>query len=169
MRNNINNINNNININIEKETKETEEKKSFFEKLWDDLKKGIKENYKVLILISIVGSLIIYINIPKELYNTSKNMSGGDIKSNMAKQAMGSSGNSDSGSKGNNGNAPKKKSMSLNPISGGVNVMMWCVKNILLLYTFLLFITLIPSIPIILYITVFYFIMTGLVGKINSV
>ena len=82
----------------------------------------------------------------------------------LAAKAGSSSSNT---AKGNNGG--KKKSMSLNPISGGVNVMMWLVKNILLLYLFLLFITLVPSIPIILYITVFYFIMTGLVGKINSV
>ena len=186
MQNNINlnnlenETNQNLNLKEKKETQEiekTEENKSFFEKLLDDFKKSIKENYKILILISIIGLLIIYINIPKELYNnkTKNILCGGDMKTNMMKssatsptlaKSVGSTGTSNGGKVNEGG---KKKSISLNPISGGVDVMMWLVKNILLFYLFLLFITLIPSVPIILYITVFYFIMTGLVGKINSV
>lgn len=177
MQNNINinlDLNNsenqNLNLKETEETKEIQENKSFFQKLLDDLKKGIKENYKILILISIVGSLIIYINIPKELYNntTKKNLCGGDMRTNMMKSSSLSS-NTDSNTGKGNSEGGKKKSMSLNPISGGVKIMTWCIKNILLLYTFLLFITIVPSVPIILYITVFYFIMSRLVGKINSV
>ena len=155
---------------IENKTEE-KENKSFFEKLWDDFKKGVKENYKTLILISIVGFLIIYINIPTEL--SSIKMKGGDMKMNMGKSMMpsASAGNSpEAGPKGGpEGGNKKKSSMKLNPLSGGINIMTWCVKNIVLFYIFLLFIVLIPSVPIVLYMAVFYFIMIGLVGKINSV
>lgn len=143
---------------IEKENQIKEkENKSFLKKLLNDFKKGVKENYKILILISIVAFLIIYINIPNELCNIK--MKGGN---NM---------NMPSGESSKGGMESKKKSsfMKFNPMSGGINIMTWCIKNILLFYLFLLFITLIPSVPIVLYITVFYFIMRGLVGKINSV
>jgi hypothetical protein len=158
---------------IENKTEE-KENKSFFEKLLDDFKKGVKENYKTLILISIVGFLIIYINIPTEL--CSIKMKGGDMKMNMGKSMMpspfdnGPSSGPEGGSSGGpEGGNKKKSSMKLNPLSGGISIMTWCIKNIVLFYIFLLFIVLVPSVPIVLYITVFYFIMVGLVGKINSV
>ena len=150
---------------------EEKENKTFFEKLWDDFKKGVKENYKTLILISIVGFLIIYINIPNDELCSIK-MKGGN-NTNMGKSMMPSASAGDSpqaGPKGGpEGSNKKKSSMKLNPLSGGINIMTWCVKNIVLFYLFLLFIVLIPSVPIVLYITVFYFIMVGLVGKLNSV
>ena len=150
--------------------KEEKENKSFFEKLLDDFKKGVKENYKTLILISIVGFLIIYINIPNNELCSMKMKGGDNMKMNMGKSMMSSpsAGNSPKG--GPEGSNKKKSSfMKFNPLSGGINIMTWCVKNIVLFYLFLLFIVLIPSVPIILYIAVFYFIMVGLVGKINSV
>ena len=147
---------------MENKTETERENKSFFEKLLDDFKKGVNENYKTLILISIVGFLIIYINRPTELCNVK--MNGGDMRMTMAKSMMPSA-------SGKGGMEDKKKTsfMKFNPMSGGINIMTWCVKNIVLFYLFLLFIVLIPSVPIVLYITVFYFIMVGLVGKLNSV
>jgi hypothetical protein len=153
----------------EKENKtEEKENKTFFEKLWDDFKKGVKENYKTLILISIVGFLIIYINIPNDELCSIK-MKGGD-NTNMGKSTTPSASAGNSPKSGPEGSNKKKSSfMKFNPLSGGINIMTWCVKNIVLFYLFLLFIVLIPSVPIVLYITVFYFIMIGLVGKLNSV
>jgi len=146
---------------------EKKENKSFFNKLLDDFKKGFKENYKTLILISIVGFLIIYIHRPNdELCNIK--MKGGDMRMNLGKSAM-SSAASESAKGGMEGNKKKSSFMKLNPLSGGINIMTWCVKNIVLFYLFLIFIVLIPSVPIVLYITVFYFIMVGLVGKLNTV
>ena len=145
---------------------ELNKKESFLKKLWNDLKKGVKENYKMLILISLVAFLIIYINIPNELCNIK--IKGGGMGMNMG---MGMGKSAMSSGEGAGGNEGKKKSsfMKFNPMSGGIKLMTWCIKNILLFYFFLLFITLVPSVPIVLYITVFYFIMKGLVGKINSV
>ena len=99
------------------------ENKSFFNKLLDDFKKGVKENYKTLILISIVGFLIIYIHRPTELYDLK--MKGGDMRMNMGKSTN---------DKGGMEDKKKKSFMQFNPMSGGINIMTWCVKNIVLFY-----------------------------------
>ena len=72
-----------------------------------------------------------------------------------------------------NGNAGEGKKKSFigrfAPISGGISIMTWVAKNILLLYLVLIFIAAIPSVPILLYITVFYFIMSGMFGKLYTI
>ncbi len=89
-------------------------------------------------------------------------------------------GNNENGESGNkegkesksvgNGSDKKKSFISkYSPLSGGINIMYWIAKNIILLYLFLIFLTLIPSVPIVLYITVFYFIMSGLLGRITDI
>jgi hypothetical protein len=132
-------------------------KESFFRKLYNELKVGVNKNYKTLILITIVSLIIIYLNIPQKLYTNV--MVGGDNENS-------------SKSSGSNENKEKKKASfadKYSPLSGGINVMYWLAKNIILLYLFLIFLTLIPSVPIILYITVFYFIMSGLLGRITDI
>jgi len=46
---------------------------------------------------------------------------------------------------------------------------LWVIKNITLLYIFLIFLVAIPTVPAILYITLFYFIMTGVLSKLSNV
>jgi hypothetical protein len=142
---------------------EKKEKESFLRRLYNEFKIGFKKNYKILILITIVALIIIYLNIPQKLYNNI--MIGGDN----------GNGQGDSGGKGNkNGNEggeKKKKSFmsKFSPLSGGINIMYWVAQNIILFYLFLIFLVLIPSVPIVLYITIFYFIMSGLLGRITNV
>ncbi len=145
-----------------KEIKDTEQKDSFLVKLYKELKKGVRENYKTLILISIVSVLIIYLNIPNKLYKNV--MIGGD-------NGNGNDGSSKSSGDGEGGNEKKKKSFmsKYSPLSGGINIMTWIAKNIILFYLFLIFLVLIPSVPIALYMTAFYFIMSSLLGRITDV
>jgi hypothetical protein len=77
------------------------------------------------------------------------------------------------GSFSNGGESGGKQKSSLfgglsSPLTSGVNMMWWITKNILLFYVFLLFITVVPSLPIIIYITIFYFIINGLIGRIKT-
>jgi hypothetical protein len=134
-------------------------KESFLRKLYNDFKIGVKKNYKILILITIVALIIIYLNIPQKLYNNV--MIGGDNGNGEGR------GNKN----GNEGNDKKKKSFmsKFSPLSGGINIMYWVAQNIILFYLFLIFLVLIPSVPIVLYITLFYFIMSGLLGRITDV
>jgi hypothetical protein len=131
-------------------------KESFLRRLYNEFKIGFLKNYKILILITIVALIIIYLNIPQKIYNNV--MIGGDNENGQ-------------GNKGNGGNEKKKKSFAskFSPLSGGINIMYWIAQNIILFYLFLIFLVLIPSVPIVLYITLFYFIMTGLLGKITDV
>ena len=153
-----------------KETKENNEitednkgKESFLRKLYNEFKIGVKKNYKVLILISIVALIIIYLNIPQQI--SSNVMVGGDTGN--------SGGNGENGgnkeAKGNGSNKKKSFMSKYSPLSGGINIMYWIAQNIILFYLFLIFLTLIPSVPIVLYITLFYFIMTGLLGRITDI
>jgi hypothetical protein len=146
-----------------KETNQTKEinedkrvKESFLRRLYNEFKIGFLKNYKILILITIVALIIIYLNIPQKIYNNV--MIGGDNENGQ-------------GNKGNGGNEKKKKSFAskFSPLSGGINIMYWIAQNIILFYLFLIFLVLIPSVPIVLYITLFYFIMSGLLGKITNV
>jgi hypothetical protein len=148
-----------------KEIKETEQNDSFLVKLYKELKKGVRENYKTLILISIVSVLIIYLNIPNKLYKNV--MIGGD--NGNGNGGSGGSGGSTRNAEG--GNEKKKKSFmsKYSPLSGGINIMTWIAKNIILFYLFLIFLVLIPSVPIALYMTAFYFIMSSLLGRITDV
>ena len=131
-------------------------KESFLRRLYNEFKIGFLKNYKILILITIVALIIIYLNIPQKIYNNV--MIGGDNENGQ-------------GNKGNGGNEKKKKSFAskFSPLSGGINIMYWIAQNIILFYLFLIFLVLIPSVPIVLYITLFYFIMSGLLGKITDV
>jgi hypothetical protein len=163
----INNHTQNIQ-NIKKETdehseinKDKKEKESFLRRLYNEFKIGVKKNYKILILITIVALIIIYLNIPEKIYNNV--MIGGD---NGNGEGKGNGGNG-----GNGGNEKKKKSFAskFSPLSGGINIMYWIAQNIILFYLFLIFLVLIPSVPIVLYITVFYFIMSSLLGRVTDV
>ena len=131
-------------------------KEPFLRRLYNEFKIGFRKNYKILILITIVALIIIYLNIPQKIYNNV--MIGGDNENGQ-------------GNKGNGGNEKKKKSFAskFSPLSGGINIMYWIAQNIILFYLFLIFLVLIPSVPIVLYITLFYFIMNGLLGKITDV
>lgn len=160
----INNHTQNIQ-NIKKETdehseinKDKKEKESFLRRLYNEFKIGVKKNYKILILITIVALIIIYLNIPEKIYNNV--MIGGDNGNGEGK-----------GNAGNGGNEKKKKSFAskFSPLSGGINIMYWIAQNIILFYLFLIFLVLIPSVPIVLYITVFYFIMSSLLGRVTDV
>ena len=152
--------------NIKKETddhseinQDKKEKESFLRRLYNEFKIGVKKNYKILILITIVALIIIYLNIPEKIYNNV--MIGGDNGNGEGK-----------GNGGNGGNEKKKKSSfasKFSPLSGGINIMYWIAQNIILFYLFLIFLVLIPSVPIVLYITVFYFIMSSLLGRISDV
>ena len=152
--------------NIKKETddhseinQDKKEKESFLRRLYNEFKIGLKKNYKILILITIVALIIIYLNIPEKIYNNV--MIGGDNGNGEVK-----------GNGGNGGNEKKKKSSfasKFSPLSGGINIMYWIAQNIILFYLFLIFLVLIPSVPIVLYITVFYFIMSSLLGRISDV
>ena len=165
----INNHTQNIHTiqNIKKETDEhseinqdKKEKTSFLRRLYNEFKIGVKKNYKILILITIVALIITYLNIPEKIYTNA--MIGGD------------NGNGEGNSgKGNGGNGSNKKKASFaskfSPLSGGINIMYWIAQNIILFYLFLIFLVLIPSVPIVLYITVFYFIMSSLLGRVTDV
>jgi hypothetical protein len=161
----INNHTQNIQ-NIKKETddhskidQDKKKKESFLRRLYNEFKIGLKKNYKILILITIVALIIIYLNIPEKIYNNV--MIGGDNGNGEGK-----------GNGGNGGNEKKKKSSfasKFSPLSGGINIMYWIAQNIILFYLFLIFLVLIPSVPIVLYITVFYFIMSSLLGRVTDV
>ena len=73
-----------------------------------------------------------------------------------------------------NMNEEKKKKKGVlgrmaSPLDGANSVMWWVIKNITLLYIFLIFLVAIPTVPAILYITLFYFIMTGVLSKLSNV
>jgi hypothetical protein len=143
-----------------KEIKEDKKvKESFLRRLYNEFKIGFQKNYKILILITIVALIIIYLNIPEKIYNNV--MIGGDNENGQSK------GNKS----GNEGNEKKKKSFAskFSPLSGGINIMYWIAQNIILFYLFLIFLVLIPSVPIVLYITLFYFIMTSLLGRVTDI
>lgn len=135
----------------------------------------IKKHKKILFIISITALLIISINLPNSS-NNSLNQSGGIPGASMIKMgakmqsASGSNSVPNTSNAGDGGdNGPKKKgSLMGSPMTSGIGIMWWILKNILLFYGFLLFITVVPSLPIILYITVFYFIINSLIGKIQT-
>jgi hypothetical protein len=141
------------NQDIKKETDE-KVKESVLRRLYNEFKIGFQKNYKILILLTIVALIIIYLNIPQKIYNNV--MIGGE------------NGNGE-GNKGNGGNKKKSGLSKFSPLSGGINIMFWIAQNIILFYLFLIFLVLIPSVPIVLYITLFYFIMTSLLGRVTDI
>lgn len=183
---------------VERKEKELKRKEIKDESLPERLWRNIKKHKKLLLAISIVALLIILVHLPRAspIPNQSGgvpaaalgaiakakgvgpiSMGGtGAVKGMQAKamqakamQAQAMSGDG-GGSKGGEG-GKKKRGFSTgwgSPLDSGVNVMWWITKNILLFYVFLLFITVVPSLPIILYITIFYFIISGLIGKIQT-
>jgi hypothetical protein len=141
------------NQDIKKETDE-KVKESVLRRLYNEFKIGFQKNYKILILLTIVALIIIYLNIPQKIYNNV--MIGGE------------NGNGE-GNKGNGGNKKKSGLSKFSPLSGGINIMFWIAQNIILFYLFLIFLVLIPSVPIVLYITLFYFIMASLLGRVTDI
>lgn len=139
---------------IKETNKDKKDKESFLRRLYNEFKIGFQKNYKILILITIVALIIIYLNIPEKIYNNV--MIGGD-------------GENGEGNKGNGGNKKKSGLSKFSPLSGGINIMFWIAQNIILFYLFLIFLVLIPSVPIVLYITLFYFIMTSLLGRVTDI
>jgi hypothetical protein len=131
---------------------------NILKKLFNDFKTGVVKNYKVLILISFVFAILLCLKSSSCLDKVN-NFSNKSIK-----QIIG-------GANENNGlmnnNTSKKKGKTI--FSGGLGIMYSIAKNILLFYLLLIFITAIPSVPIILYITVLYFIMTGMFSKLNDI
>jgi len=163
---------------MEKEIKFQEKKKekSLPEVVWEQIKK----NKKILLAISLVAFLIMAVHLPQTTARL--NQSGGLPSMAMMKMgakmqgAPGAAAAPEAPPAGGDGGkaAPAgKKGFSMgamgSPLTSGVNVMWWILKSILLFYCFLLFITVVPSLPIILYITVFYFIIKSLIGKIQTV
>ena len=141
------------------------------------LRKNIKKHKRILLAISLVAFLIILIHLPKITSELSiKHIGGAPMASMGSMGSMGSmasmgsfggmGGNSGDDSGGDSGK--KKSKLSFSPMTSGVNMMWWATKNILLFYLFLLFITVVPSLPIIAYITVFYFIISSLIGRIQT-
>jgi hypothetical protein len=154
---------NNNNLEQDEIKKEEKDTRSILRKLYDEFKTGLAKNYKVLILITIVTLLILYLIYPSK--NMNRNIVGGGPQENMAMGQM-NKGNGGAG----NGEGKKKSFISkFSPLSGGISIMSWVAQNILLLYLLLIFIVAIPSVPILLYITVFYFIMSGLFGKLYTI
>ena len=147
----------------------TEEKKSFsistlLRKLFEDFKKGIIQNYNILLLISVIFGILLYFRSFIYLDQISLNNKGvAKIIGGANEQNMMMSPNVNNG--GKNGAPKKGKSI----FSGGLGIMYWLAKNILLFYLLLIFITAIPSVPIILYITVLYFVMTSMFSKLNNI
>lgn len=145
------------------------------------LRKNIKKHKRILLLISFVALLIILIHLPKiTLEQSLKHIGGasipmGSMGSMSAMSGMsgmggisGMGGMGDASGNDNGGSGKKKSKLSFSPMTSGVNMMWWATKNILLFYLFLLFITVVPSLPIIIYITIFYFIISGLIGRIQT-
>ncbi len=161
----INQKNNYIYNSMEKENENENKKegttmidklKYYLKKLYEEIKLGISKNCKTIILITVVSLIILYINRPNnKLIKT--NLIGGDPNNDGM----------------NNGGQEKKKKGLLSrvssPLDGATSIMLWVTKNILLLYMFLIFLVAIPTVPAILYITVFYFIMTGVLSKISTI
>ena len=153
--------------NSEKED-EKETKKSYWLKLYDEIKIGVKKNYKTLILITVVSIFILYMNYPNKNNSSDytskfKKMFGGDNEDGLNEK------------KGvNNDGEEKKKKKGIigklaSPLDGANTVMWWIAKNIALLYFFLIFLVAIPTVPAILYIALFYFIMSGMLSKLGTI
>jgi hypothetical protein len=159
--------------------KNKENTKTSGEPISSILRKNIKKHKRILLAISLVAFLIILIHLPKITSELSIKHIGGAPMASMGSMgsmgmgsmaSMGSFGGMGGDSGGNSdGDSGKKKSkLSFSPMTSGVNMMWWATKNILLFYLFLLFITVVPSLPIIAYITVFYFIISSLIGRIQT-
>jgi hypothetical protein len=158
---------NNNNLEQDEIKKDDTNDKSIIRKLYDEFKIGVNKNYKVLILITIVTLLILYMIYPNACnikgINRNNIIGGGPRENISMLQEQGNMGN------GNVGEGKKKSFIGkFSPLSGGISIMTWVAKNILLLYLVLIFIAAIPSVPILLYITVFYFIMSGMFGKLYT-
>ena len=167
-------INKNQNDNLEQDEikNKDDNEKSVIRKLYDEFKIGVNKNYKVLILISLVTLLILYMIYPnvcninaKNTKNTTKSIVGGGRNNNMMME------HGPGGENGNMESGGKKKSFigKFSPLTGGISIMSWIAKNVILLYLVLIFMVAIPSVPVLLYITVFYFIMTGMFGKLYTI
>jgi hypothetical protein len=159
-----------MNLNIENKYIENEKnndnkKQNFFERLWNELKVQVKKYYKLIILITIVSIMIMYVSSTSHIKYYQLKGGAGDDDEMAAMMQMYGQGDG----RGGESEGKSLLSRSTSPMSGGIDLMWWMAKNIILVYTILLLLVLIPSVPILLYITVFYFIMKSLLGNITDV
>lgn len=143
----------------------------------DKIKDKIKKHKKLFIFLNIVAILIIFINFPYD--SLTLKQTAGNPKAQMAKMAMsgkmptsipkGFMTGTSSGTSSGSGKTTKLFKGLANPLDTGTNMMWWITRNILLFYAFLIIIVLLPGVPIVGYVVLFYFIMSGLVGKIGTV
>ena len=165
-----------------KELKENEEnKKSYLLRFYEEAKNGVKKNYKTIIFITIVSMVILYMNYNTECSSSSSNSTiSKKLKKMLGGDNEGDLNNNDSSSKkkdkkdDNTNSEDKKKKKGflgkmVSPLDGANSVMWWIAKNIALLYMFLIFLVAIPTVPAILYITLFYFIMSGMLSKLGTI
>ena len=118
-----------------KYSEKKENKPSYLRRFYEDIKSGIKKNYKTIILITVVSIIILYMNYPK---NSNEGISLKNIK-----KMFGGDNEAGGENEGNMNEEKKKKKGVLgrmaSPLDGANSVMWWVIKNITLLYIFLIF------------------------------